>query len=39
MIEFYKDWLVANGIRQIQGTDYQHTFSPVVKANSVTVAV
>jgi len=34
-IERCKARLVANGLRQVEGCDYTHTFSPVVRANSV----
>lgn len=33
--ERYKTCLVANGIRQIQGSDYLDTFSPVVQPLSI----
>lgn len=38
-VERYKTRLVANGMRQIEGSDYTPTFSPVIKANYVRIVL
>lgn len=34
-IERFRGCWVANGMQQVEGSDYTHTFSLVVKANSI----
>ena len=38
-ISRYKAWFVAKGFCQTQGTDYNETFIPVVKASTVRIAL
>lgn len=38
-VERYKTRLVANGMRQIEGSDYTPTFSSVIKANYVRIVL
>jgi len=38
-IQRFKARWVANGMRQIEGCDYNHTLSPVVKANSIRIVL
>lgn len=38
-IQRFKERWVANGMRQIEGCDYNQTFSPVVKANSIRIVL
>lgn len=34
-VDRFKAWLVANRMRQIQGSDYEDTFSPVIQPLSI----
>ena len=36
-VTVYKAWLVTKGFRQIQGVDYDETFSPVAMLKSVRI--
>lgn len=38
-IERLKAWLVANGLRQVEGVEYKQTFSPVVKAVPISLVL
>ena len=34
-MEVLKDWLVAKGFSQVEGIDYNETFAPVARMNSI----
>jgi hypothetical protein len=36
-IHVYKSWLVAKGFQQVQGIDYDETFSTVAMLNSIQI--
>jgi hypothetical protein len=38
-VELHKSWLVSKGFSQVEGIDYNETFSPVSKMNSICIVL